>query len=100
MNAITQIYLFVAPLHYHKALTVTLESKQLSEKISYKNGLAVAYENFGNIYSYFGIYDRSLEDYLNELKIYESLPDSSMIIRLHEILSGKYVFWGAKETFI
>jgi tetratricopeptide (TPR) repeat protein len=90
LNAITQVYLRVPPLHYRKALPVAEEAQQLSEKISYKKGLAVTCENLGTIYSYFGIYDRSLENYLHELRIYESINDSSMIIWAHQRLSGVY----------
>ncbi|MEO7046699.1 MAG: hypothetical protein ABI091_15445, partial [Ferruginibacter sp.] len=96
LNTVTQIYLSVPSLHYRyrKALPYGLEAKQLSKKISYKKGLAVACENLGTIYGYFGIYDRALENYLYELKIYESLNDSSMIIQAHSKISSVYDLWG------
>ena len=94
LNEITQVYLQVSPLHYRKALPVAREAQLLSEKISYQNGLAIACENLGTIYGYFGIYDKALENYLNELRIYESLHDSSMIIQGHKSLSGIYALLG------
>ena len=97
LNAITQIYLSVLPLHYLKGLPIAEEAKQLSEKISYKKGLAVTCQNLGTIYDYFGIYDKALDNFLNELKIYESLDDSAMIIRAHMSLSGVYHLLGNEK---
>ncbi|MEO8854788.1 MAG: sensor histidine kinase [Ginsengibacter sp.] len=96
LNAITKIYIQVPPLHYRKALPVAEEAKQLSEKLSYKKGLAITCENLGAIYGYFGMYDRGLENYLHESEIYESLNDSSLIIRAHMKLSG---FYGSLGNF-
>lgn len=89
LNQITSIYL-QSPPNYKKALPFAEDSRLVAEKISFKKGAAVAYENLGAIYGYFGLYEKVFENYLKGLKVWEIFKDSAMIIRSYNNIAFAY----------
>lgn len=58
---------------YDTALTCGNETRVLSEKLSFKKGLAVALKNIGRVYDYLGNYPKAFEYQFNSLKINKEL---------------------------
>lgn len=94
LNQIAYLYTIQPSQDYRKALIVTEAARQLSDKISYKRGAYAAYRNLGTIYGYFGIYEKALESFINELKISERLNDSLFIIQAYKDMSSIYYLLG------
>lgn len=96
LNKLTSIYL-QTPTDYKNALLFANQSQLLSQKLSYKKGLAISYNNLGLINGYFGIYEKAFEDYLSELKIWETLKDSDRIVQSYYNISSEYSLQGKFE---
>lgn len=91
LNGITGLYSHQPAQNYQKALVFADLARQLSEKVFFRRGAFTAYNNLGTIYGYFGIYEKALESFLNELKIGEKLNDPLLIFQAHENIS--FMFW-------
>jgi tetratricopeptide (TPR) repeat protein len=89
LNKVTSLCLQTPP-DYKKALLFAEKSKLLAEKLSYKKGIAIAHHYLGIIYDYFGLYEKAFQNYLDGLKIWETLKDSGMIIQSYQNLSSAY----------
>ncbi len=67
---------YVYRYNYSEAFNYLHLAKTKSKKANYKSGLATALRNTGNIYSSLGLYPKSLEAYLESLKICEEIKDT------------------------
>ncbi|HPO62460.1 MAG TPA: tetratricopeptide repeat-containing sensor histidine kinase [Candidatus Kapabacteria bacterium] len=72
---------YIHRYEYSEALNYLLLAKTKSEAAGYKTGKATALRNIGNIYSSLGLYPKSLDAYLESLKICEELNDTLNIAR-------------------
>ena len=70
--------LFLAA-NYEKATNYSNSAKQLAEKLNYKKGIAVAYNNMGNINMSEGDYPNALSNHFASLKIREETKDEKGI---------------------
>ncbi|HEV7781645.1 MAG TPA: tetratricopeptide repeat protein, partial [Chitinophagaceae bacterium] len=76
--------------NYQKALPYAEEAKLLAEKLPNNKIAAIAYGNLGVVYGYFGFYEKSFDNFLNELRISEELKDTAMIIISNSQLADIY----------
>jgi serine phosphatase RsbU (regulator of sigma subunit) len=65
----------VASADYEKAMDYYNQGKQLAEKLVYKKGIAISYNNIGIIYMNQGNYPEALKKYFASLKIREEIKD-------------------------
>jgi signal transduction histidine kinase len=47
-----------------------------AKKLDYKKGIAICLNYRGSIYSYMGLYEKAIDNYLKSLKIYEEMKDT------------------------
>ncbi|MEI8204629.1 MAG: tetratricopeptide repeat-containing sensor histidine kinase [Bacteroidota bacterium] len=48
----------------------------IAKKLNYKKGIASCLNYKGSIYSYMGLFEKAIDNYLNSLKLYEELHDA------------------------
>ena len=94
LNKIAYLYLHISSADYEKALPIAERAKNLSEKLGFNRGLVVACNNLGNIYGYYGVYEKTFKNYLKALKTSEKLNDSALILNSYRDLSFAYSLAG------
>lgn len=68
------------------------QALDLSEKINYNYGIAIAYNNLGIYYRTKGIYDMSIDYFFNSLDIMEKLNDINGIARSYNLIGIIYYY--------
>jgi len=82
--------LYFYKVDYVTALDYFLLSKEISEKINYKKGIASAKKNISLIYRIQGFYDKGLQMNMEILKMQEEIGDSVEIASAYNNLAVSY----------
>ena len=80
--------------HYDTAIYLAQNALQLAQKLNYKNGIADAYHNIGNIHKDQSNYPDAIKHYSAALKIYESIEDKYGIADCYNNIGVSYVYQG------
>lgn len=91
--------LFHAPT-YDSALQVAIQARQLSDKIRYKKGKALALLASGYAYKLKGSYLASLNDFKEAVIVFEDLSDKLNIGKSHSFMAQTYQSMGAHAQAI
>jgi signal transduction histidine kinase len=88
LDRLAQAYIDI--FDYTSALPFAEKNLQLAKKLSFKRGIALAHRKLAIIYGYFGLYGKSFENTLLELKVCEELKDFELIIQAYSDLAFEY----------
>ncbi len=80
-----------------EAIPYNNEARDLSLKLSYKRGLANAYNNYGNIYNNQGNYPEALKNHFNSLKIREEIGYKRGVAASYCAIGNVYANQGSIE---
>ncbi len=75
---------------YDSALVYYQRALPYSRKSNYERGEAVTFTNMANAYQFLGDYDRAVPLYLESIKIFEHIKDSSTVSESYKNLSALY----------
>jgi tetratricopeptide (TPR) repeat protein len=83
-----------ASADYKKAMDYYNQGKQLAEKLVYKKGIAISYNNIGIIYMNQGNYPEALKNQVASLKIKEEIKDKRAIAGSYNNIGNIYMKQG------
>jgi signal transduction histidine kinase len=75
---------------YKPALDYAETAFSLAEKINFKKGKAIAYQNFAIIFLYQKDFTKALKNFLIAIKIFEEIGDKFWIVHLHHAIGESY----------
>ena len=81
LNALSKLYRNTG--EYDKALHYAETARMLSEKLNFKRGLIISFQNIGIIYNHEGNYIKAMEYFSAALKVPEVLGDKKTIANLN-----------------
>jgi len=73
VNSLNKLAVSLSFIDFERSKQYADEAMNLSTELSYEEGMAAAFQNYGHIYVYQGNYPQALSDYLEALSRYEKL---------------------------
>jgi len=92
INLLNKIAADLLYVNSDKILDFAKQALDLSEKLKYDYGKAIAYNNLGIYYRTKGIYDMSIDYFFNSLEIMEKLNDINGIARSYNLIGIIYYY--------
>ncbi len=77
IDALNLLSAFIFKQNLDSGINMANQAIKLSEELEYKNGLAKAYLNLGDIYHVLDSLEPTMTNYLKALRLYEDLPPSN-----------------------